>query len=485
MNKFDLKPGESLIVLERHVSVFSKKDEMYRYYCLNGNYIGSFTKEQIRSNPDENCIFGGDRIWMKKDDSWIVLNYKARVISENPIKDVKVSENRRYVLLILNDYETEVWTMAGKRLLECFNNEVSIRENYAIVKPSKGTELYELEKLGDGKPYNAISVSDDFSFEEFMSAHAEQKKEKEPEESPYVTTLFNNVQIGTKQVLWLREKYFAICKKSENIGEKACYGNLVAKCYTLDGKFFANTSVIYDNGHITGFKCIETENILALSGNAENWLSIKKKVWRLYNYAGKKISVSLFDWVFVDKTNSYLIGGVFRRMGTVPSLICIFSTKEGEQLSEWYGFKDVPAIGMGYCVMKDFNRCNWVYTEDGNQVFTEPISDPVLFMDNLIIKKYDDGYDVYDCLSGEVFLVEADDVEIELKKCSQKLILFTLDGKKGAYGYSIDKGFYEIVPMKYEKVDANGSLICGQNFLEDATEDIYGLDGKIISSTSK
>ena len=30
MNKFDLKPGESLIVLERHVSVFSKKDEMYR-----------------------------------------------------------------------------------------------------------------------------------------------------------------------------------------------------------------------------------------------------------------------------------------------------------------------------------------------------------------------------------------------------------------------------------------------------------------------
>ena len=205
----------------------------------------------------------------------------------------------------------------------------------------------------------------------------------------------------------------------------------------------------------------------------------------MYNYAGKKISVSLFDWVFVDKTNSYLIGGVFRRMGTVPSLICIFSTKEGEQLSEWYGFKDVSAIGMGYCVMKDFNRCNWVYTEDGNQVFTEPISDPVLFMDNLIIKKYDDGYDVYDCLSGEVFLVEADDVEIELKKCSQKLILFTLDGKKGAYGYSIDKGFYEIVPMKYEKVDANGSLICGQNFLEDATEDIYGLDGKIISSTSK
>ena len=179
MNKFDLKPGESLIVLERHVSVFSKKDEMYRYYCLNGNYIGSFTKEQIWSNPDENCIFGGDRIWMKKDDSWIVLNYKARVISENPIKDVKVSENRRYVLLILNDYETEVWTMAGKRLLECFNNEVSIRENYAIVKTSKGTELYELEKLGDGKPYNAISVSDDFSFEEFMSAHAEQKKEKE------------------------------------------------------------------------------------------------------------------------------------------------------------------------------------------------------------------------------------------------------------------------------------------------------------------
>ena len=439
MNKFDLKPGESLIVLERYVSVFSKKDEMCRYYCLNGNYIGSFTKEQICSNPDESCIFGGDRIWMKKDDSWIVLNYRARVISESS----------------------------------------------AIVKTSKGTELYELEKLGDGKPYNAISVSDDFSFEEFMSAHAEQKKEKEPEESPYVTTLFNNVQIGTKQVLWLREKYFAICKKSENIGEKACYGNLVAKCYTLDGKFFANTSVIYDNGHISGFKCIETENILALSGNAENWLSIKKKVWRLYNYAGKKISVSLFDWVFVDKTNSYLIGGVFRRMGTVPSLICIFSTKEGEQLSEWYGFKDVPAIGMGYCVMKDFNRCNWVYTEDGNQVFTEPISDPVLFMDNLIIKKYDDVYDVYDCLSGEVFLVEADDVEIELKKCSQKLILFTLDGKKGAYGYSIDKGFYEIVPMKYEKVDANGSLICGQNFLEDATEDIYGLDGKIISSTSK
>lgn len=485
MNKFDLKPGESLIVVERHVSVFSKKDEMYRYYCLNGNYIGSFTKEQIWSNPDENCIFGGDRIWMKNDDSWIVLDYKARVISECSIKDVKVSENRRYVLLILNDYETEVWTMAGKRLLECFNNEVSIREDYAIVKTSKGTELYELEKLREGTSYNAISVSDDFSFEEFMAAHPEHKEEKEPEEPPYVTTLFNNVQIGTKQVLWLREKYFAVCKKSENIGEKACYGNLVAKCYTLDGKFFANTSVIYDNGHISGFKCIETENILALSGNAENWLSIKKKVWRLYNYAGKKISVSLFDWVFVDKTNSYLIGGVFRRIGTVPSMICIFSTKEGEQLSEWYGFKEVPAIGDGYCVMKDFNCCNWVYTEDGEQVFTEPISDPVLFMDNLIIKKYDDGYDVYDCLSGEVFLVVADDVEFELRKCSQKLILFTLDGKKGAYGYSTDRGFYEIAPMRYEKIEANGTLVCGQNFSEDATEDIYDLDGNLISSTSK
>ncbi len=485
MNKFDLKPGESLIVVERHVSVFSKKDEMYRYYCLNGNYIGSFTKEQIWSNPDENCIFGGDRIWMKNDDSWIVLDYKARVISECSIKDVKVSENRRYVLLILNDYETEVWTMAGKRLLECFNNEVSIREDYAIVKTSKGTELYELEKLREGTSYNAISVSDDFSFEEFMAAHPEHKEEKEPEEPPYVTTLFNNVQIGTKQILWLREKYFAVCKKPANIGEQACYGSLLAKCYTLDGKFFANTSIIYENGYISGFKHIETENILALSGNAENWLSIKKKVWRLYNYAGKKISVSLFDWIFIDKTNSYLIGGVFRRMGTVPSMICIFSTKEGEQLSEWYGFKDVPAIGMGYCVMKDFNRCNWVYTEDGEQVFTEPISDPVLFMDNLIIQKYDDGYDVYDCLSGEVFLVVADDVEFELRKCSQKLILFTLDGKKGAYGYSTDRGFYEIAPMRYEKIEANGTLVCGHNFSEDVTEDIYDLDGNLISSTSK
>lgn len=485
MNKFDLKPGESLIVVEKHVSVFSKKDHMYRYYCLNGNYIGSFAKEQIRSDPDGNCIFGGDRIWMKKDDSWIVLNYKARIISECTIKDVKVSENRRYVLVILNDHETEVWSMAGEKLLECFNNEVSILEDYAIVKTSNETKLYELEKLGDGKLYDAISVSDDFSFEEFLAARAEQKEKKEPEEPPYVTTSFNNVQIGTKQILWLREKYFAVCKKPANIGEQACYGSLVAKCYTLDGEFFANTSIIYGDGHISSFRHIETENILALSGTADDWSSINKKVWRLYNYDGKKISPSLFNWVFVDKTNSYLIGGVFRRPGTDPSRICIFSTEEGEQLSEWYGFKEVPAIGNGYCVMKDFNRCNWVYTEDGEQVFTEPISDPVLLMDNLIIKKYDDVYDVYDCLSGEVFLVEADDVEFELKKCSQKLILFTLDGKKGAYGYSTDKGFYEIAPMKYENIDANGSLICGQNFSDDATEDIYDLDGKMISSTSK
>lgn len=485
MNKFDLKPGESFIVLGRYVSVFSKKDDMYRYYCLNGNYIGSFTKEQIWVNPDGNCIFGDDRIWMKKDDSWVVLNYKARVISECTIKDVKVSENRKYVLLILNDHETEVWSMAGKRLLECFNNEVSIREDYAIVKTSNGTELYELKKLGDGKLYDAISVSDDFSFEEFLADRAEQKEEEEPEEPPYATTLFNNVQIGTKQILWLCEKYFAVCKKPADIGEQACYGNLLAKCYTLNGKFFANTSIIYEKGHISGFKHIETENILALSGNAENWLSIRRKVWRLYNYTGKKISPSLFNWVFVDKTNSYLIGGVFRKIGTDPSLICIFSTKEGEQLSEWYGFKEVSAIGNGYCVMKDFNLYNWVYTENGELVFTESISDPVLFMDNLIIKKYDDGYDVYDCLSGEVFLVKANDVELELRKCSQKLILFTLDGRKGAYGYSADRGFYEIVPMRYEKIDANGSLVCGQNFLENATEDIYDLGGKMISSTSK
>lgn len=39
--------------------------------------------------------------------------------------------------------------------------------------------------------------------------------------------------------------------------------------------------------------------------------------------------------------------------------------------------------------------------------------------------------------------------------------------------------------MKYEKIDASGSLICGQNFSEDAKEDIYDLDGKMISSTSK
>ena len=52
MNKFDLKPGESLIVVEKHVSVFSKEDGMYRYYCLNGNYIGSFAKEQIQTDPD-------------------------------------------------------------------------------------------------------------------------------------------------------------------------------------------------------------------------------------------------------------------------------------------------------------------------------------------------------------------------------------------------------------------------------------------------
>ena len=90
MNKFDLKPGETLRVGERYVFVYSKTEKMYRYYGLNGNYIGSFSEEQIQSNPDENCIFGKDRIWMRKDGSWVVLNYKARIICDYSIKNVKI-----------------------------------------------------------------------------------------------------------------------------------------------------------------------------------------------------------------------------------------------------------------------------------------------------------------------------------------------------------------------------------------------------------
>lgn len=490
MNKFDLKPGETLRVGERYVFVHSKTEKMYRYYGLNGNYIGSFSEEQIQSNPDENCIFGKDCIWMRKDGSWVVLNYKARIICDYSIKNVKISEDRKYVVIILNDYEAEIWSINGELLLQRdFYKNVVIYGKYAVLEIANYTKVFDLEK---GEFDGDFYITAEFSLDEFLNAHSKQEEDTEKKavneenEQEYSLTLFNNVQVGTNDVLWFCEKYFAVCKRTWNIGEKTCYGKFVAKCYTLDGKFIENTGIIYDaDGKVSDFKRIETDTILALRGSEKNWLMTKSKAWKLFDYSGKKIANKFFDWLFVDKSNKYLVCGIFGISPDNPSLICVFSIKEGELISEWYGFKTIVAIGEGYYVLKDFDQNNWIYNENGELIFTAPISDPIYCMDDLIIKKIIYGYDVYDCLHEKVDLIKAIEINIELKKGNRKVILFTYAKKTGVYAYDTDKGFYEIVPMKYEKVEVSGNIICAQNFLEDATEDIYDLDGKLISSTSK
>lgn len=179
----NLKPGDILRVAQKHVTVYSESQKKYRYFSLNGKYMGSVDETQMRINPDECCIFGDDCIWIKKEDGlWQMLDYEGKDIWGGYIKNVTFSEiakcasivfnecstddllplrSNQYLTLAINDDEVAIYSITGECLLERgFYKNVTVYENYAfLTAPDNSMKLYNLiTKTFVGECYTDITI---------------------------------------------------------------------------------------------------------------------------------------------------------------------------------------------------------------------------------------------------------------------------------------------------------------------------------------
>lgn len=113
--EFDLKPGEYLTVKEGYVSVYSDSNKEYRYYCLNGKHIVTFTEEQIERMQRPACIFLKNKILFERENDWMVMDYNGNKIAALFVREVFVAKNN--VLLIWRDDSMTVYSCAWKLLL--------------------------------------------------------------------------------------------------------------------------------------------------------------------------------------------------------------------------------------------------------------------------------------------------------------------------------------------------------------------------------
>lgn len=220
-----------------------------------------------------------------------------------------------------------------------------------------------------------------------------------------------DLQLNSDEILWKHDKYYVICTKTRNPGEKACYGKYVARCYTLDDKFFANAAVVCKkDGTPVDFKRVEAEGMLVICNSFGNWLNDWKESWRIYDYSGKRLSLANYTKAFLDASGNCVVCEENRHRDYRLNEIIVFSAETGETVSVWYGFREI-IVCYGYYVAKDYSNQNWIYSIEGKLVFETPVQNPIRIIGEFLARKRDGGYDVYDCIDGVSFFAETDDID--------------------------------------------------------------------------
>lgn len=147
-NEFNLEPGDCLTVKERYVSVYSTTNRGYRFYCLNGEHITTFTEELFKHMLSSSCIFLDNNILVKKADAWGLIDYEGTKIGDFFARDLVVVDNT--ILMVWPDDSMAIYSSAGEILLATnpehkFNGLIADR--FVIIDfKSEYKRLYDLKE---------------------------------------------------------------------------------------------------------------------------------------------------------------------------------------------------------------------------------------------------------------------------------------------------------------------------------------------------
>lgn len=323
-----------------------------------------------------------------------------------------------------------------------------------------------------------LMKADDDANKDFENTHED--------DETCATIVYNGIEVKTGNVLKLGEKFFAVSKDTETCDEKMWHGKKMALCYTLEGKFIGKTNVIY-NGYdeISDFSCIEIANYLVLSGCIKEQLKhdVSSKAWYIYDFEAKEFLPNVFTSVFSDSCGKYLICNAPCFRYHDESVMYVFSLKTEKLLFKLEGYKNLEAILGERFEILDFNNVLWIFDENGEKIFENGISFSFFNMHGMVIEHQRCYFVFYDCVNGKRHFVLADTCNGLRGQSAKKLFEITLYNKHGLYKYSEEKGFYQLIPVRYDFIQATGDYILAQNLLEDLTDDIYDFDGRLISST--
>lgn len=536
---FDLGPGKMLKVARKYVCVYSYAQRRYWYYFLNGKCIGSATEKQMRLNPDGFIIFGDCFVWVKRGQSWRMLDYEGNDVFEGFIKNVTFSDTikldildydpidpkkvlpskcYKYLTLKINDNEMSIYAIDGEPLLEkeCCKS-IIVYEDLALIttldnnmmmfdlreKSFIGGCYADIKSLGEtlvlktiDKCYlfdpisrnivgeiNAqlvekIDWNNTVTFSSRLYRNSNRYLESsvyEDDEEACETIVYNGIKVKKGDILWIREKFFAVTKDPITQDDKRSHYKKMVMCYTLEGRFIGKTTVITnDYDEISNFSCYEFENYLVLKPRwAENW--------RIYDFEAKKSLPSIFTSVFSDWCKDYLICNAPCSSQHEKSIMYIFSLKSKKLLFKLDGYKKIGRI-LGNCFkVEGFNNEACIFDEKGEKIFDLENPNFISEMYGMILEDAKYGTNVYDCVNRKKHFLHAYFDPLR-EQYARKISVAFYDGKRGLYAYSDEKGFYELVPIRYDFIQFTDDYILAQISL-GLIVDVYDFDGRLISST--
>lgn len=581
-NEFDLKPVECLTVKENYVSVYSRANKEYRYYCLNGKHITTFTEEQFKYMLGPACIFLDNRILVRGIDYWTLMDYDGNKIEGLFVRDVVVAKNT--VLLIWPDSSMAVYSskwelllstspeykfgglianrivvvdyaegrkrlydLRFKKFVGSIYKKVEFLYSALIVYPDDSSEkcylfnaltaefegrydacfvrgipiesdlyIHSIWVYRDGRcglwfesesfvyqilptGYTQISVDADgitarckekvvkFDADNFPRSNRKFNPRKRAliaraDERAQTKLTYRGVEIKEGEELYFLNKCFFVSKSIETLKEGCEH---VAKFYTLDGKYIADSGYKYDiAGKAEEVNFIDTPYILILGDNHNK--SDEDQHWRSYYYTGERVIPKVFKEVNSDFNRTLLIFNTKKR--SQNNEMYFFSYQTGKQLFKLSGYKSFIKLTSKYVFMRDYDENVQAFDrETGAQMVDHPISPKYYAEGDLIFEHVDLGYNVYDCRCKKEYFITADETRIARSSVMNDypFIAVYLNSKAGIYDYSEEHGPYEIVPVEYDVVEVCDNCIRAQRFSPNETDDIYSFDGKLISTTSK
>ena len=458
---------KNVTVVEYYVLLTTSDDNMRLYDLKTKKFVGGLYTD-IK-------VFGR-AIILKTTDKCYLFNLKTGNIVEEC--DVYLAENIEWAdtitfgLWLYRDGKCGFWICSSTYLKQV----VPIEYAQIILDGEEGISAR-------GKNCRHIDIKQLMETDEDDNENFEITSE---EDQTCATIVYKGVEVKTGDVLWLRERFFAVSKDTETWDEEMWYGQKMAMCYTTEGEFIGKTAVIYNgNDEISDFSCVELKNYLVLDGCTKEQLKhdISSKVWCIYDFKAKEFLPHVFTSVFSDECKKYLTCNAPCFSQHEKSIMYVFSLKSGKQLFKLDGYKKMYGILGKYFEILDFNDEMWVFDEKGKKIFDEGISFSFFNTHGMIVEHVKNGYNVYDCVNKEKSFLHADTFEALRGQSDKKLIVATLNNKYGLYAYSEKKGFYQVIPVRYDFIQATADYILAQIFTGNLIDDIYEFDGKLISST--